>query len=460
MLKLSFIQYSISQPLGLKISPVILSPLILIVGLILVCIIPRLVKRYHGKYLCKQALKTRKNRFGAVFLLTRVRITQFLSCLGKRRCVHKEHCDKEIPLQNEPVLRATTYEIKTVYPIIMPDEAPNIFKPGELTVDDLNKDLEPFGFAYYPQDDIFYSIMDGWQRDCGYCQLYDEACATLSMIIDCEPIYFEYAGKRWLIEFWKGQYGMNTGCEIGVYNTTGSDVKVPGVFNGTFYYCANNEDHLVLGFRLKKFGKLLVKRKQLHWWLTCFVLGEFSHPGNLIMDCEVTFKDIEMRDAFLGGMYRAGYDKEQLNIQDKTVSFVYDKPKARQPIARNQISEFIMQTNNHRNCRAYNDATIGYTDSLDKINFIKKQAPKKYKKILNIGSTKEIYKLFDLFKDYLELPERPIDTYGVITSNSSAPQTNAVLSDNAECRELKAEETGEALPEKDTKELKDKTEGV
>jgi hypothetical protein len=428
----------------------------------------------------------KKNRIEAGLLLIRVRIAQFFTKIIHRHSHDKRHISINIPPENEPIalealqiepkqeelslkqvhtteiysfdnqsiegsfteenlinhsFTAPSYEIKTVYPIIMPEEAPNIFKPGELTVDELNEDLEPFGFAYYPHDDIFYSIMDGWQRDCGYCQLYDEACATLSMIIDCEPIYFEYGGKRWLIEFWKGQYGMNTGAEIGVYTTTGPDLNIPGVFNGTFYDCASNEDHLVLGFRLKKFGKILVARRQLHWWITCFLLGEFSHPGNLIMDCEVTFKNPEMRDAFLGGMYRAGYNKSQLTIQGNTVSFVYDKPKARQPLARNAITEFIMQTNNHRNCRAYNDATIGYTNHLDKINFIKKQAPKIYKKILNIRSSKEIFKLFDLLKDYLELPERPIDTYGGIAADSTYEQIKSSHPELIERHKLEAEES-------------------
>ena len=38
------------------------------------------------------------------------------------------------------------------------------------------------------------------------------------MIIDCEPICFMYGGKNWMIELWKGQYGLETGGEIGVYN--------------------------------------------------------------------------------------------------------------------------------------------------------------------------------------------------------------------------------------------------
>ena len=55
----------------------------------------------------------------------------------------------------------------------------------------------------------------GW-----YAYGYDAAALAMNAIIDCEPIFFDYAGKTWLIELWKGQYGLETGCEIGVYNRT------------------------------------------------------------------------------------------------------------------------------------------------------------------------------------------------------------------------------------------------
>ena len=63
-------------------------------------------------------------------------------------------------------------------------------------VEELNQELKPFGFAYEPYQDIFYSIMYPWQREVGYCRLYDEACAPLSMIIDSEPIKFNYDGRK------------------------------------------------------------------------------------------------------------------------------------------------------------------------------------------------------------------------------------------------------------------------
>ena len=99
--------------------------------------------------------------------------------------------------------------------------------------DELYEIIESAGYSYDPVQEIFYSNMYSWQRDMGYCRLYDEASAPLNMIIDCEPIYFEYGNKRWMIEFWKGQYGMTAGGEIGVYTTEGPDLSIPGIFNGT-----------------------------------------------------------------------------------------------------------------------------------------------------------------------------------------------------------------------------------
>ena len=58
-------------------------------------------------------------------------------------------------------------------------------------LESLNQFLEPYGYSYNPGDDLFYSNIDAWQRQMGYSRLYDESAAPMSMIIDCEPIYFK-----------------------------------------------------------------------------------------------------------------------------------------------------------------------------------------------------------------------------------------------------------------------------
>ena len=81
------------------------------------------------------------------------------------------------------------------------------------------KDFSAVGFAYDHDKDSFYSTKDAWQKKMGYCHLYDVGAPIFQMIIDTEPIKFYYNNKNWLITFWKGQYGIVTGAEIGIYAT-------------------------------------------------------------------------------------------------------------------------------------------------------------------------------------------------------------------------------------------------
>lgn len=287
---------------------------------------------------------------------------------------------------------------------------------------ELNRDLAPWGFGYYAQQDLFYSMRNGWQRNCGYCQLYDEGSAALSMIIDCEPIYFEYAGKNWLIEFWKGQYGMTTGCEIGIYNTTDHLKYNNYGYNSTFYKCAEDKDQIYMSFTLRKNNRILIQRSEHHWWLTSFKLAEYSHPSDLSMTSEITLKDNTMKDAFVEGMINAGYRTTEINIRGNSVAFNYDKPRNKQPLTRTPIIEFIMQTNNFRNCTAYTIATKPIADNtIDRLYFVKEQAPKLYRKIMNIGHHTDIFKHCDKITDILDnLDDETMSAFNIYGSDISS----------------------------------------
>lgn len=290
-----------------------------------------------------------------------------------------------------PQVSATSFETETDLALILSDAQAN-------KLIDLNKELAPFGFAYYRPQNMFYSLMNCWQRECGYCRLYDEGCAAFSMIIDCEPIYFDYDGKKWMIEFWKGQYGMTTGCEIGIYNTTVPFIDIPGLFYGTFYECASDEERMPMAFTLIKKDKVLFYRSDLHWWLTGFRLGEFSEPEDLVMHAQITLKNEEMRDIFIEALVKTGYKRNEIAYTNNTVGFVFDKPRSKQPLTRNAVMDFIMQTNNKRNCYAYNEATKLIGDPLDKFILVKNEAPKMYNKILNIRNTPDIFKDYKLLQ--------------------------------------------------------------
>lgn len=266
----------------------------------------------------------------------------------------------------------------------------------------INDELEPFGFAFDPDNGDFYSIMYPWQRQFGYCSIYDEAAPALSLIYDTEPIYFDYNGKHWLIQFWKGQYGITTGGEIGVYNTTKDEMNIPGLFKGRFYSAVDDEERLEMSFSLVKNGELLTQRSGLHWWLTSFILGEFSYPEELTMYIEINFPTSSMRDSFIEGLIEVGYTNNDFSTRDNTVYIVFDSPYSRQPYTKTSFTEELMQENNRRNVDLFSKATDSFTNIIDKLYLLRQESPDYYNDILRIGKPKKLFAIYNAIKKYLD----------------------------------------------------------
>lgn len=200
------------------------------------------------------------------------------------------------------------------------------------------------GFWYDPKQDIIFSRMDPLQRDFGYAYGYDAAALAMAAIIDCEPIFFDYAGKHWMIELWKGQYGLETGCEIGVYNRAiGSTSFLYGILDSTigqrpndptpshnlFFDCASDSELLLMSSKLYRDGEEVFSRgPERHWWLTGFKWGVLSKPEQLTMDVSIECLDDVMKTALVDSLNAMGY---QLQTNGNTVSFTFDTPKTAQP---------------------------------------------------------------------------------------------------------------------------------
>ena len=215
------------------------------------------------------------------------------------------------------------------------------------------------GFSYDPAQDIIYSRMDALQRQFGYAYGYDAAALAMSAVIDCEPIFFDYGGKHWMIELWKGQYGLETGCEIGVYTRTiGSSSLGYRLLDATvgkrdgdgvpshnlFYDCASDADLLEMSLTLHRNGQALFSRgPQKHWWLTGFKWGVMSEPRELSVDLSITLKDDAMRDAFLAAI--AGRPYPNLAVHGDTVSFTFETPFSPQPPANPTLVKQVIADN-------------------------------------------------------------------------------------------------------------------
>ncbi|MDL2301193.1 DUF4474 domain-containing protein [Lachnospiraceae bacterium OttesenSCG-928-D06] len=247
----------------------------------------------------------------------------------------------------------------------------------------LDKAMDPFGFKYVGKGDLVGSGMNPWQREMGFCRQYDEHAPAMHMIIDSEPIYFNYDKKRWLVELWKGQYGMTTGGEVGIYVNEEADFDIPP--DKIFYECAMDKDRMPMYFRLWKRGRIIMERSECHWWLTGFEVGEYSKKEELSMDVRICFPNEEMRDAFCFGLKRAGYKKDEVCIDGNGVSVRFDRPHTKQPKVYCKLYLAYVNCCNRRKCYIYKKQTKWVTSTLDKITFIGYCFPLLYHLLMKIG---------------------------------------------------------------------------
>ena len=185
----------------------------------------------------------------------------------------------------------------------------------------LNELLEPFGYNYILSQDICSSEIDCWQREMGYCRFYDEAASHFGMVFDSLPVYFNYQGRTWLLEFFKGQYGINTGCEIGLYRA--DRILSETERAATLFQAVDDREILKMSAVLFRNDHRIAYLTRRHWWLTIFCPGCFTHPRDLSMCASVTFSSPEMTCAFVEGLRAAGYPPKDICRQCNTVTFTF-----------------------------------------------------------------------------------------------------------------------------------------
>lgn len=163
-----------------------------------------------------------------------------------------------------------------------------------------SKVLETAGFAYDEAQGIFYTPLYPWQRYFGYNVGFDMAAPLTGMIFDTKRIEFEYKGKEWMVQLWKGQYGITAGAEIGLYNRDPEKVMQ--------YDCADDEDLIEMQFDFYNQGEYVFSRgPEKHWWLTGFKVFHIGIPFTITLDMTLKFTDNEMATAFLHALKKQQY---------------------------------------------------------------------------------------------------------------------------------------------------------
>ena len=158
----------------------------------------------------------------------------------------------------------------------------------------------PFGYVYHCCCGFFSSTIDAWQKAAGYTWFYDYMAPRFQMVFDALPVYFDYQKKTWLIEFWKGQYGINTGAEIGIYHA--DRLLSEAEYQVAHFAAADEHEMLSCSLHLCETDGTYVQISEKHWWLTAFIPGVFSCPQDLRLKAAVYFPNEEMMDAFHCGL--------------------------------------------------------------------------------------------------------------------------------------------------------------
>lgn len=226
---------------------------------------------------------------------------------------------------------------------------------------------EPLGYQYMPEWDVFGSRLDAWQMQFGYGAVYDRAASYFNMVLETLPIYFDYNGKTWLIQIWKGQYDICTGCEVGIYRA--DRIVSEKEREETIFRVADETEMLSMSTELRREGTLVAFRRERHWWLTTFDVGMFSQPEQLSIKLSIRFPDPEMQDAFYRGLLEQGVDWDDIYTRFRTVYFYY--PDSTVMYSRwKRLQSALAQRMNRFNCKLFIFVTQFCDNSRDRILYL------------------------------------------------------------------------------------------
>lgn len=237
----------------------------------------------------------------------------------------------------------------------------------------LNELIQPLGYHYLLCQDIFFSTFDAWQREFGYTHSYDCLAPYFNMVFDSEPVYFDYDNRTWLIELWKGQYGINTGAEIGIY--CADSIIPPQKRNRELFHTIADEEIPLFSMKLKRNVNLeeqhIANLSMPHWWLAAFRMGCFSQAANLSADFCISFFDCGMMHAFADALIRLGYDAQSLQICGSRICFSYRTPMSPVPCGfLTKLVRYAAQWKNRFFCRLYLFVTRPFHCTLDRLLYL------------------------------------------------------------------------------------------
>lgn len=212
---------------------------------------------------------------------------------------------------------ATIYAMVTVDGVDLKGEFEITVTAEKNLLRNLLEDRQILSYQYSYEDDYYYTNdKDAWQYNFGFGKIYDFVSPYILLEYDYVRVFFEYEGKDWMLQMWKGQYGLIFyGGEIGIYNRPHSD---EGVHEWTMYSCPGEEDWLNMEMTLWH-GQLdgswvreFTRDYDKYWWCTGFKNGhlrDVEPADELRLTGRITLKDEKMTDIVAKGLVDCGFAK-------------------------------------------------------------------------------------------------------------------------------------------------------
>ncbi len=180
---------------------------------------------------------------------------------------------------------------------------------------DLLEGQQILSYQYSYIDDYYYTNdKEAWQYNFGFGKIYDFVSPYILLEYDYIRVFFTYEGKDWMLQMWKGQYGMVFyGGEIGIYNRPHVD---DGINEWTFFECPAEEDWLNMEMTLwhqqldGSWNREFTREYDKYWWCTGFKNGHLrqEEPADeLRLEGRITFKDEEMTQLVADGLKECGF---------------------------------------------------------------------------------------------------------------------------------------------------------
>lgn len=156
------------------------------------------------------------------------------------------------------------------------------------------------------------------QRKLGYNKFYDWGAQLIDFSIDTKRMKFNYDGKDYMIQIWKGQYISGdigtVGGEVGIYT------RAEGKSSANSHYdCAGTDDELYMELTIfwdeagdGNYLPQLTRNYGRHWWETGYVDGQLANIKDstpLRLLSHITFKDEEQAIGFENALISNGFAK-------------------------------------------------------------------------------------------------------------------------------------------------------